>query len=466
VAALLGLMVGMAALCVSSGSFYGLSQQQEGATSLVSAADAEMLAGKDEAAYKFAYGRAKQDAATAEQDQRLAAKDARIRRSILRAAAVQRRNYLSQAETMHSLEEREGAVRQAMQDLEGGMSQAKQDERRSAWLMHQHLLATNRVLGEVRSLTAEKVREGKQALGVERLIQSTDGELGEALSRLKKGEAVLAAGRRAETKISDKAQQADIEGRYEASVDAVLASRGEALQRTAVLLQQRGGKTATKDIQQLAAREMGLERQAGETALAVAKLRSKAEEAQSYVGVLQRDMGAAKKRVGQEAMRVRDLYQRARRDRMAVLAAAQRERVLGSDAERGVQAVVANEEAFRRNQARLENDERAVSEAQPRLQQTGETLRAMARRVRADISRGEKDGVAFVKDVREAGLLQDSERLHQEAAQVLGSASSLDGEGAGGLLDEGKHYLELSKLDVQDAGDSKKIADLEQRREP
>jgi len=432
--------------------------------SLVSVAQARTMAARAEAMEHLDFRSATQESMKAERDQRLAAKDSAIRRSILRAAAAEKQQLQGHGRSLSRLEERERGVLHALRGLEGGVAEAKRDEARSSWMMRQHLLATNRILGEVQSLAAEKAHEGKHVMRLDESLEGTDKQLDQALANLNAGKKVLQSGREAEVEIADKARQAAAEGQYEDSVDRVLEARSKTLQRSAELLQKRGGERASRAIQHLAAREMLLENEAGEVALAVAKLRSKAHEAQGYVGVLDRDMREAERRVDQQADRVQGLYRRAKQQRLAAMVAAHREHMFGSEVQHGIGAVLANEEAFRRNEARLKGDEMAVSKVEPRLRETRKTLRSTAQQVGRDIKQEEKEGLVYVGDVREARSLQQARGLHKVAGQDLAKAAAVRGEGAELLLDQGKHYVDLSKVDVQDANDSKGIGELEWKR--
>jgi hypothetical protein len=140
--------------------------------------------------------------------------------------------------------------------------------------------------------------------------------------------------------------------------------------------------------------------------------------------------------------------------------------MLGRDLRLGLQAVVANEEAFRRSEAQLKEDERAVREVSPRLQETRQTLQSMRARIGRDIGREEREGVAYVGDEREARLLGDSEGFHKLAGQAAARASAVHGKIAEALLDQGRHYLDLSSVDQWDARDSGRISELMRGRQP
>jgi hypothetical protein len=384
--------------------------------------------------------------------------------SIRKAAMSKRANAMLEARRVEEDQGKEAKVESALRGLEEGISHAKADEGRAKWGMHQHVLATDELLGQVRELAASRVAVGKQLRsGLESGLAIKREGIKEA-GLVKAGVALVDKAVAEEAQIAKRARMAALEAGYSAGVVRLLDAKSRVLQKSAALMQRRGRGRSPR-IKAMARKDMALEESASKAARSVATLQGEAREAEGYVKLLQRDIGAAKRRVahdeGMLAKLEGEYRQQAARDGILV----RDERLMNVEEGRGIEAVKANEAAFRRDEAGLIEDGKAIDGADQEVKRSEGTLSALESDASKADAAGAADARAYVVDRRQVALLQRARAVHLAASTVMGEASRADGADAQGMLEQGKAYLDLAKEDGADAKDGKRLAKLLSRRQ-
>lgn len=383
--------------------------------------------------------------------------------SIRKAAMSKRANAMLEARKVEEDEGKAAKVESALRGLEEGISHAKADEERAKWGMHQHVLATDELLGQVRELAASRVAVGEQLrAGLKSgLAIKKEGE--QEASLVRGGEALIAKAVAEEANIAKRARMAALEAGYSAGVVRLLDAKSRVLQKSAVLLQRRGRGRSPR-IKSMARKEMALEESASKAAASVATLKAEAGQAERYVQLLRKDIGAAKARVARDGGMLSELEgayrQQARRDGILV----RDEQTVAAEEGRGVKAVKANEAAFRRDEAGLIEDGKAIDGANVAVKRSEGTLSELDSEASKADATGAADARAYGVDRRQAALLQRARAVHLAASAVMGEASRADGADAQGMLGEGKAYLDLAKEDSADVVNGKRLAKLLGRR--
>ena len=383
--------------------------------------------------------------------------------SIRKAAMSERANAMLEARRVEEDRGKAAKVESALRGLEEGISQAKADEVRAKWGMHQHVLATNELLGQVRELAASRVAVGKQL--------RSSLESGLAIKRegikeaglVKAGVALVDKAVAEEAQIAKRARMAALEAGYSAGVVRLLDAKSRVLQKSAALMQRRGRGRSPR-IKAMAGKDMALEESASKAARSVATLQGEAREAEGYVQLLKRDIGAAKRRVAHDEGMLNKLEGEYRQQAARDGALVRDERLLSVEEGRGIEAVKANEAAFRRDEAGLIDDGKAIDVADKEAKRSEGTLSALESEASKADAAGAADARTFVADGSQVALLQRARAVHLAASTVMEEASRADGADAQGMLGEGKAYLDLAKEDGADVRDGKRLAKLLARR--
>lgn len=389
----------------------------------------------------------------------LAGEDKMIEAALLKAASSKRANAVYEARSIEKDDAKARTVEGALSGLESGLREARADEDRAKWGMHDHLVATNQILGELKRISMARVAEGKElgreleAAGKVRVLDE------EEEAKVREGAELLAKARVAQARVAKRARMAELESGYDAGVVRLLYAKSKVLQRSAVLMQRRGRRDPAR-MKEMAKQEMGLEESASRAAREVEVLKAKAGEAEGYSGKLSRDMIAAHTRVSRDQGALAALTAKYRAEMVADARLAHGAGVLAEEVERGVRAVKANEAAFRRDEQSAREDQEATEGAVPQLKTTEGTLKAVEGEISKANAAGEADARAYAVDQRQAMLVQRARGVRLAAAAVLDGASRDDARGAEGLLNEGRAYLGLAKEDKADVQDSKMLSRL------